>query len=96
MIPTCKQVTEILSEDLDQPVTGLRRFKLKLHLAICRYCRRYGAQMNLACKTVNLLTERTESHTEIDDSLRQALLDEFRHLHQQSHQHPPKGPDRED
>lgn len=74
MLPTCKEVSEQLSENLDQPVKGFRWFKLKLHLLMCVYCRRYGKQLELSTKTVNLV----DSKTEPSDALKEKALENFR------------------
>ncbi len=83
MLPNCKQVAEMLSEDLDQPISGFRRFKFKLHLVMCRYCRRYGEQLQLASETFERLVERqAEKFKGVDENLKNKLLVEFRAIHQ--------------
>ncbi|WP_444996562.1 hypothetical protein [Aliikangiella sp. IMCC44359] len=59
MLPSCKKVAEELSENIDQPITGIRGFKLKLHLLMCRFCRRYDKQINLSTKTINLVEPKS-------------------------------------
>ena len=59
MLPTCKQVAEQLSENIDQPVRGFKWLKLKLHLIMCKYCRLYGVQIELSSKTIKSLEEKT-------------------------------------
>lgn len=79
MLPSCKQVTEMLSENLDQPISGYRRFKLKLHLMMCRYCRRYGDQLSLASRTFELLIDKqSKPSDDAREALKQQLLEEFR------------------
>ncbi|MCW8879031.1 MAG: zf-HC2 domain-containing protein [Kangiellaceae bacterium] len=78
MLPTCKQVAEQLSEEIDQPLTGFKKFKLKLHLLMCVYCRRYGEQLNISSKTIDLLAAKNKPNEE----LREKLLSHFRECHQ--------------
>ena len=52
MLPSCKEVAELASENLDNPVKGRRWLKFKLHLMMCTYCRRYKKQMGITKKTV--------------------------------------------
>ncbi len=52
MLPNCKQVAEQVSENIDQPLTGVRWLKFKMHLLLCAYCRRYNQQLGIAVKTV--------------------------------------------
>ena len=85
MLPNCKQVAEMLSEDLDQPISGLRRFKFKLHLVMCRYCRRYGEQLQLASETFERLVERQAQNFDgVDEELKSKLLAEFKAIHQKN------------
>ncbi|MET1255850.1 hypothetical protein [Aliikangiella maris] len=76
MLPSCKQVAEQLSENLDQPVTGLRWIKLKLHLLICHYCRQYGKQIKTAAHTINLL----EPKVALNEKLKEKLLEHYRQV----------------
>ena len=78
MLPSCRQVAEQLSENIDQPLTGVRWLKMKLHLLICDYCRRYGKQIELSAKTTNLVKPEVEE----DDALKQKLLQHYRDCHQ--------------
>lgn len=82
MLPSCKQVTELLSEDIDKPLTGFRRFKLKLHLMMCRYCRRYESQLSLSGRAINLLLNKTHTHLP-EEALKQKMLTAFRQSQQE-------------
>lgn len=43
---TCSRVRESFSDHLDGlPVTGLRGFFMRLHLAICPTCRRFNVSL---------------------------------------------------
>ena len=43
--PSCKKATRLQSEALDHPL-GLRlRIGLRIHLLLCKWCRRYGKQI---------------------------------------------------
>ena len=43
--PDCRQASRLQSEALDRPLTLARRLGLRLHLLLCRWCRRYGKQI---------------------------------------------------
>jgi len=77
MLPSCKQVAEQLSENMEQPITGLSWFKLKLHLIMCQVCRLYGKQIELSAKTVNLL----DSKETPSQALKQEILQHYRDCH---------------
>jgi hypothetical protein len=43
--PTCKQAARLQSEAMDRRLSLLERAGLRLHLFLCKWCRRYGAQL---------------------------------------------------
>ena len=43
--PTCKKATRLQSEALDRTLPRRQRFGLWVHLALCKWCRRYGRQI---------------------------------------------------
>ena len=64
MLPSCKEVAEQVSQNIDEPLTGSKWLKLKFHLLICAYCRRYGDQMALSSKTVESLGQNNQPSDE--------------------------------
>ena len=77
MLPNCKQVAEQLSEHIDQPLTGVRWVKMKLHLALCAYCRLYGKQLEISSKTVQSLEQQKQPSEELCNNAAKA----FREMH---------------
>jgi len=53
MLPSCREIAEQTSENIDEPLTGLRWLKMKIHLFICINCRRYKEQIGLSSKLVS-------------------------------------------
>lgn len=45
IFPSCRQVSQMQSEALDRSVPPLARIKMRLHLLVCSWCRRYGKQI---------------------------------------------------
>jgi hypothetical protein len=45
--PTCRQATRRQSEALDRPLAPSERLGLRLHLLLCKWCRRYGRQLKV-------------------------------------------------
>lgn len=43
-LPCCRDVAHELSREQDTPAAG-RRWRLRLHLLMCRHCRRYARQL---------------------------------------------------
>jgi predicted anti-sigma-YlaC factor YlaD len=44
---SCKEVTELVSQSQDRELTVSERVALNLHLAICKGCRNFEAQVGL-------------------------------------------------
>ena len=43
--PTCKQATRLQSEAMDRRLSFLENLGLRVHLLLCKWCRRYGEQL---------------------------------------------------
>lgn len=43
--PNCREASRLQSESLDRPLSLAKRFGLRVHLLLCRWCRRYGKQI---------------------------------------------------
>ena len=48
--PSCREASKLQSEALDHPLPPAKRIGLRLHLLICRWCRRYGKQIRFLRK----------------------------------------------
>lgn len=59
LLPTCEDSARLLSEGCDRTLSPLERAGLRLHLVVCRQCRRFGRNMRLLRK---LLDEVTRPH----------------------------------
>ena len=44
--PNCKEAIRLQSDALDRPLSRLQRIGLRMHLALCVWCSRYGKQIN--------------------------------------------------
>lgn len=43
--PNCQEASRLQSELLDHTMSPWQRFGLRLHLILCKWCRRYGKQI---------------------------------------------------
>ena len=43
--PTCRDATRLQSEAMERELSSAQKFGLKIHLMLCRWCRRYGFQL---------------------------------------------------
>lgn len=41
----CREAAPLVSEAMDHPLPRVERIALRMHLLICRWCRRYRAQL---------------------------------------------------
>ncbi len=45
LAPNCREAIRLQSDALDRPLPLLRRIGLRIHLALCIWCLRYGRQI---------------------------------------------------
>jgi len=50
---SCKAATRLQSEALDHELPLRQRFGLRVHLMLCKWCRRYGKQITFLRKTAH-------------------------------------------
>src|SRR6267378_4027239 len=60
--PSCREATRLQSEALDRPLTFGERLGLRIHLLLCKWCRRYGKQ-------IHFLRSAARQHEEHEDCL---------------------------
>ncbi len=70
--PGCKTATRLQSEALDRKLPLRQRFGLRVHLLLCKWCRRYGKQ-------VSFLRHAAHEHPdEMTEPVPEKLSDEAR------------------
>jgi len=42
LAPDCREATRLQSEQMEQSVGFMQRMGLRMHLLMCKWCRRYG------------------------------------------------------
>jgi len=65
MLPSCREIAEQASDNIDEPLTGIRRLKMMLHLFICVNCRRYKEQIFLSSRAVKSLEHNIEPNKQL-------------------------------
>jgi len=50
--PNCREVSRLQSEALDHSLSAPKRAGVRMHLLLCRWCRRYGKQVRFLRETV--------------------------------------------
>lgn len=59
----CQEAARAQSEMLEHPLPAARRWGLALHLALCRWCRRYAKQIRFLRKAAHAHPERLAEST---------------------------------
>src|SRR5258708_10164086 len=71
-LPNCRDAARLQSEALDTKLSPSKRFGLRMHLLVCKWCRRYGRQLRF-------LRHAAQEHCEnLTDAVPQKLSDEAR------------------
>ena len=65
----CNEVARMLASDQLQDAGWIRRFSLRMHLAMCRHCRRYARQLDL----IGAEARRSWTATDADESALQRI-----------------------
>ena len=55
MMPTCKEVSRLVSQGLDRRLGFIERLRLRVHLAICDGCTNFKKQMEFLREAVKRL-----------------------------------------
>ena len=63
---SCKQASQIISQSLDKPLTMRERFALKLHLTICKYCKRFSQQVQTLRVALKQMISSIENNNTIE------------------------------
>src|SRR5437867_4237069 len=53
LMPTCREASRLQSDALDQALPLSKRFGLRMHLLVCKWCRRYGKQIRFLSQAVH-------------------------------------------
>lgn len=64
----CKDTTELISENMDHNISVFKRWRMGFHLALCKYCRKYRAQL----ETLRRMTRSLDK--EVPDTVSQVSL----------------------
>ena len=62
----CKQASQFISASLDRPLTLSERIVLRLHLIICKYCKRFSQQLQTMRVAMTTLAQSIENDNSIE------------------------------
>ncbi len=60
MMLNCREASQLTSESLDHPLSWSKRFALRFHLSMCKYCKRYARQVRFIHQIVDLGRDELE------------------------------------
>ena len=75
-LPTCRELTPVLSQSLERRLTLRERLTLRLHFLICVYCVRYLEQLRLMRAAVR--AREAQSHADDPGGATPSLTPEAR------------------
>lgn len=61
----CKEASQLASRALDCKLSFRERFALKLHLLICKYCKRFDKQLRKLSIAISSMNKNIENDTNI-------------------------------
>ncbi len=62
---SCKQASQLISQSLDRSLTLRERITLKLHLIICKYCKRFSQQVQTLRNAMRTMIDSIENNNTI-------------------------------
>jgi len=68
MSPSCKEVSELVSQSLDRKLSLSERLRMRLHLMMCRMCTNYQRQLQFVRHAVRQLDQHAPPTPLPDDA----------------------------
>ncbi len=75
-MPTCQQVAREIASDELATASWRRRAAARIHLLMCRHCRRYARQMRAIGSAVQSLFQIRDEDAEVLERLEQTILED--------------------
>lgn len=60
MMITCKEATFLISKKQQDKLNTIEKMQLKMHLLMCKYCRRFSIQVNFMTRAIQRLKDKVE------------------------------------
>src|SRR5262245_2773030 len=71
--PTCKEATRLQSSAMDRKLSLFEKIGLRLHLLLCAWCRRYGAQLKFLRSAARQCEENSELPQKLSPEARERI-----------------------
>ncbi len=72
---TCRDLTRMIASEELAEAGWRRRLGVRFHLAMCRYCRRYVAQLRVIGESARRMLRSGDADSTTLDQLERAILD---------------------
>ncbi len=72
---TCRDLTRMIASEELAEAGWRRRLGVRFHLAMCRYCRRYAAQLRAIGEAARRMLRSGDADSTTLDQLERAILD---------------------
>jgi Mn-dependent DtxR family transcriptional regulator len=70
MIPSCEEVTQLVSESMDRKLPMGKRIAVRIHFLMCKFCRRFNHQLLFIRKAGQQYKDKaTEEREQYEHSL---------------------------
>ncbi len=76
-VPTCQEVAREIASDELATASWRRRAAVRIHLLLCRHCRRYARQIRAIGSAVQSLFQIRDEDDEVLDRLEQTILQDI-------------------
>jgi len=76
-MPTCREATELASREMDERLSLIDHLGLKMHLAICRNCRRFTVQLEEMRRLFRIETGGDDDAPGLDPEARRRIESEL-------------------
>jgi len=73
-IMSCKQVSMQISRSLDTPLPLSRQMGIRVHLMMCKFCRRYNRHLRLIHALLNREREKMLAKEQLSSEARERIL----------------------
>lgn len=68
----CKQIIELTSQQMQEPLPWLTRLEVQMHLLMCKTCQRYKQQLSFMDKALAVMERRVLSQ-QLSESAKQKI-----------------------
>ena len=78
---SCKQASQLVSQSLEHPLNRRERIALRMHLWLCRYCRRFSQQIQTLRVMLrrNILEIENDRHITLPAETKQTIANLINH-----------------